>query len=157
MDNLRHQSDPWSAASSLPAYRSPALGATRGRPSYGKALTRYRRSSIYILSMRNLRRTPSRDKRLEALRALADPTRLRILELLKKKGCCSCEEIDERAAGMCVCDLEQELGLSQPTITHHLQVLRHAELVECVRIGTWLYCRRNEVGLRELGSIVAGL
>lgn len=107
--------------------------------------------------MRNLRRTPSRDKRLEALRAVADPTRLRILELLKKKGCCSCEEIDERAAGMCVCDLEQELGLSQPTITHHLQVLRHAELVECVRIGTWLYCRRNEAGLRELGAMVAGL
>ncbi len=102
-------------------------------------------------------RTRSRDKRLEQLRAVAEPTRLRILELLKKKGCCSCDEIDDRADGMCVCDLERELGLSQPTITHHLQVLRRAELVECVRIGTWLYCRRNETGLRELGAGVAGL
>lgn len=99
----------------------------------------------------------SRDKRLEQLRALADPTRLRIMELLKKTGCCSCDGVDDRAAGMCVCDLERELKLSQPTITHHLQVLRRAGLVDCVRIGTWLYCRRNEAGLRVLEAAVAGL
>ena len=74
------------------------------------------------------------EQRLQQLRALADPTRLRILELLKKRGCCSCEEVDAHASGMCVCDLEKELSLQQPTITHHLQVLRTAGLVECVHI-----------------------
>jgi len=97
------------------------------------------------------------DRRLARLRALADPTRLRILALLKKKGCCSCEEVGARAAGLCVCDLEKALGLTQPTITHHLKVLRAAGLVECRRLGPWLYCRRNEAALAELGAAVAGL
>jgi ArsR family transcriptional regulator len=97
------------------------------------------------------------DKHLGQLRALADPTRLRILALLKKKGCCSCDEVGASTAGMCVCDLERELGLTQPTITHHLKVLRKAGLVECVRIGPWLYCRRQEARLRTLGAAVAVL
>jgi len=96
-------------------------------------------------------------RRLQQLRALAHPTRLRILELLKKRGCCSCEMIDRRAGGMCVCDLAKELPLRQPTITHHLQVLRAAGLVKCVRIGPWLYCRRNEKVLEALGAAVTKL
>lgn len=102
-------------------------------------------------------RTHVRDKRLPQLRALADSTRLRILDLLKKKGCCSCDEVDPRDTGMCVCDLQQELGLTQPTITHHLQVLRQAGLIECVRIGPWLYCRRDEAALKALGAILTEL
>jgi len=107
---------------------------------------------IYIMVMT---RTQSRDRQLAQLRALADSTRLRILQLLKKKGCCSCDEVDARDAGMCVCDLERELGLTQPTVTHHLQVLRRAGLVECVRIGSWVYCRRDEAALKALGATVA--
>lgn len=94
---------------------------------------------------------------VEQLRALADPTRLRILELLKRKGCCSCDEVAAGAAGMCVCDLQSALKLAQPTITHHLQVLRRVGLVECRRLGPWLYCRRNERALKALGSTVAAL
>lgn len=96
-------------------------------------------------------------RRLAQLRALADPTRLRILGLLKKTGCCSCDAVDGRAAGLCVCDLEKALDLTQPTITHHLKVLREVGLVECRRLGPWLYCRRNESALRELGAALAGL
>jgi ArsR family transcriptional regulator len=93
-------------------------------------------------------------KRLEQLRALADPTRLKILELLKKPGCCSIS-VDDRKGGMCVCDLTGPLGLTQPTITHHLKVLREAGLVECRKMGPWLYCRRNEEALQELGATIA--
>lgn len=114
---------------------------------------------IYISSsaMSAVTRIRSRDKQLQQLRALAERTRLHILELLKKKGCCSCDEVDARNAGMCVCDLEKELRLTQPTITHHLQVLRQAGLVECVRIGPWLYCRRDEAALKALGATLADL
>ncbi len=107
--------------------------------------------------MTSAAKTHAPNKRLEKLRALADPTRLRILELLKKKGCCSCDEVDDRAGGMCVCDLQSELRLTQPTITHHLQVLRQVGLVECRRIGPWLYCRRNPAALKALGAALAGL
>lgn len=93
-------------------------------------------------------------KRLAQLRALADPTRLKILALLRKPGCCSLR-VEGRKDGMCVCDLTGPLGLTQPTVTHHLKVLREAGLVECRRLGPWLYCRRNEEALRELGEAVA--
>ncbi len=107
--------------------------------------------------MTSAAKTHAPNRHLEQLRALADPTRLRILELLKKKGCCSCDEVDDRAGGMCVCDLQSELRLTQPTITHHLQVLRQVGLVECRRIGPWLYCRRNPAALKALGAALADL
>jgi ArsR family transcriptional regulator len=99
----------------------------------------------------------ARTGRLPQLRALADPTRLKILELLKKPGCCSADEVDDREGGMCVCDLQESLDLTQPTITHHLKVLRQAGLVDCRKIGAWLYCRRNEDAIRELGATIATL
>ena len=95
---------------------------------------------------------PDQGHLLRQLRAISDPTRLRILELLRRPGCCSCEEIDPRSPGMCVCDLEKELPLTQPTITHHIQVLREAGLVTTQKIGRWLYCRRDEEALDRVGE-----
>jgi ArsR family transcriptional regulator len=62
-------------------------------------------------------------------KALADPTRLRILAMLASTP-----------AGMCVCDLNEGFDLEQPTISHHLKVLRKAGLVSSERRGTWVYC-----------------
>jgi ArsR family transcriptional regulator len=93
------------------------------------------------------------DERFERqLRAVADPSRRRILELLKRRGCCSAADVGAGAAGMCVCDLDAALDLTQPTITHHLQVLREAGLISTMKIGRWLYCRRNEEALDRLGA-----
>jgi ArsR family transcriptional regulator len=86
------------------------------------------------------------------LEVLADPTRRRILELLKRRGCCSCQSISAADPGLCICDLEPTLGLSQPTITHHVQVLREAGLVATRKIGRWVYCRRNEGVLDRLAA-----
>lgn len=99
--------------------------------------------------------TDTQEKRLVQLRALADPTRLKILELLKKPGCCSVPAMGARKAGMCVCDLTGPLALTQPTVTHHLKVLREAGLVECEKIGAWLYCRINSKTFKELGVALA--
>ena len=62
-------------------------------------------------------------------KALADPTRV---EIVRRLACC-----DE----CCVCDLNDAFDLSQPTISHHLKVLREAGLVESSRRGTWAYYR----------------
>ncbi len=86
------------------------------------------------------------------LKAIADPARRRILELLKRKGGCSCEDIPSCDPGKCVCDLEPELKLSQPTITHHIQVLRDAGLVKTRKVGRWLYCCRDEKALEGLAG-----
>lgn len=86
------------------------------------------------------------------LKAIADPARRRILALLKRKGGCSCDDVPACDPGKCVCDLEDDLKLRQPTITHHIQVLREAGLVKTRKIGRWLYCCRDESALDRLAS-----
>lgn len=61
--------------------------------------------------------------------ALADPVRLRLFDLVRRAG----------ETGVCSCDLVEPLERSQPTISHHLKVLREAGLVESRREGTWLW------------------
>jgi ArsR family transcriptional regulator, arsenate/arsenite/antimonite-responsive transcriptional repressor len=64
------------------------------------------------------------------LKALADPHRLTMLATLAA------------AEGeVCVCDFTDGLPLNQPTVSHHLRVLREAGLVACERRGTWVYYR----------------
>ena len=63
-------------------------------------------------------------------KVLSDPTRLRLLSLITSKG--------EACAA---CDLVEPIGLSQPTVSHHLQVLFKAGLVEREKRGRWVYYR----------------
>ena len=76
---------------------------------------------------------------------LSDPTRLRLLSLIAAAG--------EACAA---CDLVEPLGVSQPTVSHHLKVLREAGLVESEKRGRWVYYRpvpdRLEVLGKALGS-----
>jgi DNA-binding transcriptional ArsR family regulator len=80
------------------------------------------------------------------LRAVADQTRRRILHALKEKGACSIG----KEIGLCACDIEQRIRLSQPTISHHMTILKKAGLVEANKQGQWMWYRRNETALREL-------
>jgi len=80
------------------------------------------------------------------LRAIADPTRRRILVALKARGGCSIG----KGAGLCASDIEAHIQLSQPTISHHMAVLRRCGLVEAKKVGQWMWYRRNEVALRQL-------
>ena len=66
-----------------------------------------------------------------ALKVLADPARLRLLSLIQAQP-------DNEA---CVCHLTDPLGLTQPTISHHLKVLLEAGLVEREQRGSWAYYR----------------
>ncbi|CAN5766636.1 hypothetical protein BH23DEI1_BH23DEI1_09950 [soil metagenome] len=69
------------------------------------------------------------------LKAIADPVRLQILEFLHAPvaSCCS------RGDGVCGCDFEQLLGLSQPTVSHHMKLLVDAGLVRAEKRGRWVY------------------
>jgi ArsR family transcriptional regulator len=70
-----------------------------------------------------------RDQLAAQFRALADPTRVAIINHLSA------------ADEVCVCNLTESFDLSQPTISHHLKILRDAGLVESSRRGTWAYYR----------------
>ena len=72
---------------------------------------------------------PAREELAARFKALADPTRVAIVNRLSQ------------APEVCVCDLTAAFELSQPTISHHLKILREAGLVESSRRGTWAYYR----------------
>jgi ArsR family transcriptional regulator len=78
-------------------------------------------------------------------KALADPVRLRLLSL-----------IGAHAGGeACVCELAEAFDLTQPTISHHLRVLREAGLIDSERRGTWVYYRIRPETLSRLGELFA--
>lgn len=66
----------------------------------------------------------------DALKVVADPARLRLVSLLAAGG-----------GEVCVCDLTDPLGLSQPTVSHHLKVLYEAGIVAREKRGRWVYYR----------------
>lgn len=79
------------------------------------------------------------------LHAVADTTRRRILQALKERGGCSLD----KDVGLCASDIEQRIRLSQPTISHHMSILKSAGLVEARKLGQWMWYRRKETALRE--------
>jgi ArsR family transcriptional regulator len=81
-----------------------------------------------------------------ALAAVADPARRKILALLRERGCCSLN----KSSGLCACDVESRMKLTQPTISHHMQVLTAAGLVHAQKVGRWMWYRRNEPAIRRV-------
>jgi len=79
------------------------------------------------------------DPLVTQLKALADPNRLNILEFLLNpiRSCCGREE------GVCACDLEDFLGLAQPTVSHHMKLLVQAGFVSAEKRGRWVYYELN--------------
>jgi ArsR family transcriptional regulator len=68
----------------------------------------------------------------EMLHAVADPTRRRILNALKEKRACSIG----KETGLCACDVEQRMHLSQPTISHHMGILKKSRTGAGQQTGT---------------------
>lgn len=81
------------------------------------------------------------------LKAVADPARLRLVSLVAAH--------DDMEA--CVCDLTEPLGLSQPTVSHHLKVLVDAGILTRDKRGTWAYYRLVPGALGTLADRVHGL
>jgi ArsR family transcriptional regulator len=71
------------------------------------------------------------DDLARSLKALADPTRLRLISIVAASE-------DQEA---CACDLTDPVGLSQPTVSHHLKVLVDAGFLTRTQRGTWAYFR----------------
>jgi ArsR family transcriptional regulator len=83
---------------------------------------------------------PRAEAMAPVLAALADPVRLRIVSML----------LASPDGTSCGCDLEGPLGLSQPTVSHHLKVLREAGLVVGERRGRWVHYRVVSERLDEI-------
>ncbi len=90
----------------------------------------------------------SNDKLSLKLRAIADLHRRQILQMLGEKGQCSID----KPVGMCASDVESRLGISQPTVSHHLRILAAAGLVTKQKIGQWIWFKRNEAEVKALAK-----
>ncbi|AGT93070.1 metalloregulator ArsR/SmtB family transcription factor [Rhodococcus erythropolis] len=77
-------------------------------------------------------------------KALGDPVRLRLLSLVAS----------HEGGEACVCDISDSFDLSQPTISHHLKVLRQAGLLDCERRGTWVYYWVIPTALQQLSAVL---
>jgi len=77
-------------------------------------------------------------------KALGEPVRLRLLTLIAGYP----------GGEACVCDISDGFDISQPTISHHLKVLREAGLLDCERRGTWVYYWVVPGALRELSAVL---
>ncbi|MCB0919694.1 MAG: winged helix-turn-helix transcriptional regulator [Actinobacteria bacterium] len=77
-------------------------------------------------------------------KAIADPTRLQILSLIT-----SAPEHE-----LCACELYEPLGLSQPTVSHHLKVLHDAGILDRESRGTWAWYSIRREALDELSSVL---
>ncbi|CAN5668530.1 MAG: ArsR/SmtB family transcription factor [Nocardioidaceae bacterium] len=86
---------------------------------------------------------------VEVAKALASPTRVKVLGWLKDPDAhfVSRRPGDLSAAGVCASLIAQKAGVSAPTMSRHLDVLRRAELIETERIAGWSFHRRNPGGL----------
>jgi ArsR family transcriptional regulator len=81
----------------------------------------------------------------QVFKALGDPVRLRLISL-----------IGAHAGGeVCVCDLTAAFDLTQPTISHHLRVLREAGIIDCERRATWVYYRLVPAALERAGALLS--
>lgn len=81
-----------------------------------------------------------------AFKALGDPVRLRLLSLIASAP----------GGEVCACDLAEPVGKSQPTVSHHLKVLRGAGLVTSRREGTWVHYRVVPGQLDALRHVLGG-
>src|SRR5579859_478613 len=88
------------------------------------------------------------DARYQArlLKALADPHRMRILSLLSR-----------HEGAVCVFEIVGAFHLEQPTISHHLRILRDADLVDCRRRGLWAYYYVRREALDRARNIIGAL
>lgn len=84
------------------------------------------------------------DRLAATMKALADPARLRLLSIVASSA-------DQEA---CVCDLVEPVGLSQPTVSHHLKVLTEAGFLTRSKRGTWAYYRLQPQALAGVADFL---
>ena len=78
----------------------------------------------------------------DLFKALGDPTRVRILNLIARSG-----------GEVCACDLNEPVGLAQPTVSHHLKKLVDAGLLEREQRGKWAYFSLKRDAVEKLAAV----
>lgn len=89
---------------------------------------------------------PDAERLAHVLKAVADPARLQLLSMVAAHD----------GGGACICDLTGPVGLTQPTVSHHMKVLVDAELLTREQRGKWAYYRLVPGALGRLAGALTG-
>jgi len=81
----------------------------------------------------------------QVFKALGDPVRLRLVSLIGA----------HQGGEVCVCDLTAAFDLTQPTISHHLKILREAGIIDSERRGTWVYYWLVPTALERMSALLS--
>lgn len=87
---------------------------------------------------------PAAAEMAKKLKALADPVRLRLFSAIASHS----------GGEACVCDISDGIDVSQPTVSHHLKVLRDSGLLTSERRASWVYYAVVPESLRELSALL---
>jgi ArsR family transcriptional regulator len=85
------------------------------------------------------------EHRASALQALGDETRLKMVQLLASHD------------SLCVCEIQEAFEVGQPTVSHHLKILRDAGLIDSQRRGKWAYYALRREALKDLTQHIQSL
>ncbi|MGH2403260.1 MAG: ArsR/SmtB family transcription factor [bacterium] len=85
------------------------------------------------------------EQQASALQALGDETRLKMIQLLARHD------------SLCVCEIQEAFELGQPTVSHHLKILRDAGLVDAQRRGKWAYYALRRDALKDITQNIQAL
>jgi DNA-binding transcriptional ArsR family regulator len=111
------------------------------------------------MSVRNADQPLSAEELLDALKALANPVRMRIMEWLRDPEAefADYDPIADRTeVGVCVSHIEGKSGLAQSTVSSYMATLERAGLVTSTRVGKYTHYKRNEAVIRRVGETLVG-
>lgn len=94
------------------------------------------------------------DELARIFKALSDPNRLAILQLIRERGHPSRRDA-EADGGRSVSAIAEEFDLALSTVSHHLKELKNAGLICCVKQGQWVYCSTDEDALRKIEAFLS--
>lgn len=86
---------------------------------------------------------PEAEQLAVLLKAVADPARIQLISYINASN----------NSEACVCNLTEPLGLTQPTVSHHLKVLKDAGLVESEKRGTWVWYSINPARWQQIAKL----
>jgi len=87
-------------------------------------------------------------------KALSDPNRLAILELIRKRCGPECK-VSTEEAGNTVSEIASQFELSLSTVSHHVKELKNAGLIRCRKRSQWVYCAPNQAVLEKASEFLA--
>lgn len=111
----------------------------------------WRRPSHQLVIQLNSYMTMNMSDRSEQIKALSSESRLEIMRLLIAPGeeFAHQESADPAETGVCMNLIAERLGVSQPTVSRHIDLLRRAGFLTVKRQQKWSYCQRDEEALRD--------